>query len=62
MKAYLLTTTALFGLITIVHLLRVAGEGTHLGHDPWFLLITLAAAGLCVWAAVLLRRWSRRGT
>ena len=61
-KAYLLTTTILFGLLAIMHALRVVSEGAHVGHDPWFLLITLTAAGRCVWSAVLLRRLSRSGT
>ena len=27
-----------------------------LASDPWFILITLASTGLCLWAFVLLRR------
>jgi len=55
MKAYLITTGTLFGLLTIVHLWRVIEEWPHLGTDPWFLIITLVAAALCVWAWRLFR-------
>ena len=50
MKAYLITTGTLFGLLTIVHFLRAIEEWPHIATDPWFLVITLVAAGLCVWA------------
>jgi predicted Co/Zn/Cd cation transporter (cation efflux family) len=60
MKAYLMTTLVIFGLITIAHLARVLAEGTHLVRDPWYIALTLAAAALCVWAALLLRRLSER--
>ena len=62
MKAYVMTTGALFGLLTLVHLWRAIEEGRHVATDPWFLLITIAAAGLCLWACRLLwlaRRQSR---
>ncbi|MGE5278415.1 MAG: hypothetical protein ACM3SU_15585 [Acidobacteriota bacterium] len=50
MKAYLATTGAVFGVITLAHLWRTTGEG------PWFLLLTAAAAAFGVWAWRLLRR------
>ena len=59
MKAYLLTTGVLFGLITVAHLARIVDEWPHLATDPWFLLLTLAAAGFCVWAWHLFRRTAR---
>jgi len=55
MKAYVMTTGALFGLLTFVHILRIIEEGSHLATDPWYILITAAAAALCVWAWRLLR-------
>ncbi len=58
MKAYLMTTGALFGLLTVVHLWRVTEE-THLATDPWYIFITVAAAALCLWAWRLLRRSAR---
>jgi len=54
MKAYVMTTGAIFGLITLAHLLRVMAEGPHLATDPVFILLTVAAAALCLWAGRLL--------
>ena len=54
MKAYVTTTGAVFGLITLAHLLRVVAEGPHLATEPWFVLLTVAAAALCLWAGRLL--------
>jgi protein-S-isoprenylcysteine O-methyltransferase Ste14 len=55
MKAYVMTTGAVFGLLTLVHLLRMIME-PHLATDPLYVLITAAAGGLCLWAWRLLRR------
>jgi NO-binding membrane sensor protein with MHYT domain len=54
MKTYVMTTGALFGLLTVVHLLRMFEERQFLT-DPWYLLITAAAAGMCVWSCYVLR-------
>lgn len=59
MKAYLVTTGAVFGLIVLAHLLRIVDEGSHLLRDPWWVLLTLAAAALSLWAWRLLRLSSR---
>ena len=59
MKAYVTSTGALFGLLTLAHLLRIFREGPHLATDPWYVLITLAAAALCLWAWRLLRLSTR---
>jgi hypothetical protein len=56
MKAYVMTTGALFGLLTLAHLLRIVQEGRHLATDPFYILITVAAAALGLWAWRLLRR------
>ena len=56
MKAYVMTTGAVFGLLTVAHIWRVIEEGSHLATDPWYLLITAAAAALCLWAVRLLWR------
>lgn len=58
MKAYVTTTGIVFGLITVAHIWRVAEEGPQLAAKPWFILITLAAVALCLWACRLL--WSGR--
>jgi hypothetical protein len=54
MKAYITTTGILFGLLAVVHLLRIFAE-RHLATDPVYILITAAAAALSVWAFRLLR-------
>ena len=59
MKAYVITTGAVFGLLTLAHIWRVFAEDPHLAKDPWFVLITVAAAALCLWAWRLFRLSSR---
>jgi len=59
MKAYVMTTGAVFGLLTLVHLWRIIVEGLHLATDPLYVLITFAAGGLCLWACLLLRLSTR---
>lgn len=54
MKAYLVVTAVLFGLLAIIHLWRVIEESATLARDPWFLVITAIAALLCGWAVRLL--------
>ena len=54
MRIYVATTGTLFGLITIAHVLRMSAE-RHLATDPWYLLLTAAAAALCLWAVRVLR-------
>jgi hypothetical protein len=50
MRAYVGTTGVIFGLLVLAHVWRAVVEGPHLATDPWYVLITLAAAGLCLWA------------
>ncbi len=59
MKAYLITTGTVFGLITLAHIWRVQAEGLHLATDPVFLGLTVLTAVLCFWAFRLLSRLSR---
>ena len=56
MRAYVVTTGILFGLLTLAHLLRMLYESPALATDPGYLLITAASAALCVWACVLVLR------
>ena len=58
-RAYLFTTGAVFGIITIAHIWRLMAESRALAHDPWFILMTLVTAGLCVWAVRLYRLTAR---
>ena len=59
MKAYVMTTGAVFGLLTLAHIWRAIEEGPHLATEPWYVLITVAAAVLCLWALRLLWRSPR---
>jgi hypothetical protein len=55
MRAYVMTTGILFGLIAVAHVWRVFEEGAGLAADPFFILLTVAAAALCLWAWRLIR-------
>ena len=59
MKTYVMTTGTVFGLLTLVHIWRGVEEGPQLAKDPWFVLITVAAATLCLWAWGLVLRSPR---
>jgi hypothetical protein len=59
MRAYVMITGILFGLIALVHGWRVVAERGGPATDPWFILITIVALGLCLWAWRLLRRTPR---
>jgi len=54
MRAYVMTTGVVFGLLTLAHLWRIIVE-RHLATDPIFIVITVIAASLCVWAWRVLR-------
>lgn len=59
MKAYLIITGIIFGLITALHIWRMIAEGPQTAKDPFFIFLTLLAAGLCIWACRLLKTSSR---
>lgn len=59
MRAYVTTSGAIFGLLVLAHVLRIMAEGAHLMRDPWFVLATIAPAGLCLWALSVLRLSAR---
>lgn len=59
MKAYIITTGTIFGLIVVGHFCRLFVEGTNVAKDPVFLFFTLLAASLCFWAGWLLKRGPR---
>jgi len=58
-KAYLITTGILFGLLALAHFLRTIAEWSRLAEDPWFILvgpgIGVVAAALCFWEWRLFR-------
>jgi hypothetical protein len=55
-RAYLIVTRIVFGLILAAHVARVVVEGLNPLQDPWFFLTSLAALALLVWASWLLWR------
>ena len=59
MRAYVITTGIVFALLIVAHIWRVIEEGSQLMKQPPFILTTLAAAALFVWAMSLLRRSPR---
>ncbi len=59
MKMYVVTTGAIFGLLTLAHVWRMVEEGAHLAADPFFVLVTLASAVLCLWARRVFRLSAR---
>ncbi len=59
MKAYVITTGAVFGLLVVAHIWRAIEEGPALFKDPFYIVITIAAAALCFWAWRVLRLMRR---
>ena len=59
MKAYVMTTGALFGLLTLAHIWRIIEESPGLATNPWYILISVISAALSLWAWLLLRRPTR---
>lgn len=59
MKAYVVTTGVVFALLIVAHIWRAAVEGAGLAKEPAFIISTLIAAALCVWAWRVFRRLPR---
>jgi hypothetical protein len=53
MRAYVITTGAIFGLVIVAHVWRAIEEGPHRVTDPFFILITALAVTLFLWACNL---------
>jgi hypothetical protein len=56
MRAYIGITGLIFALMFAAHVARVWAEGAGLLREPFFILITIAALALSVWAVVLLTK------
>ena len=56
MRAYVMTTGVIFFLLVIAHVWRMFAESWRLAREPEYIVITLIALGLSVWALRLLRR------
>jgi len=52
-------TGAVFGLLVVAHIWRAIEEGPGVVKNPFYIIITIAAAGLCLWAWRLLRLMPR---
>jgi hypothetical protein len=63
MRAYLITTGALFGVLALAHAWRTWAEWQRLAVDPGFIVegpgIGIIAAALCIWAWRLFRAAAR---
>jgi hypothetical protein len=59
MRAYLIVTGIVFGLITLAHVARLFAEGFGPAKEPAFVLLTIIAAALSFWAFRLLPRAPR---
>jgi hypothetical protein len=60
MKAYVIITGLIFGLLAVAHVLRMLTENAALVRDPFYVAITAAAAALCGWSVYVLRRLRAR--
>ncbi|MET0212841.1 MAG: hypothetical protein ABW292_07560 [Vicinamibacterales bacterium] len=58
MRAYVLTTGVIFGIVTLAHVWRMIEEKP-MATEPWYILITVATGALCLWAWRVLRRAGR---
>ena len=58
MRAYVITTGLVFALLVVAHIWRVMEE-RHLARDPAFLLTTVVATALSLWAWRVVRRIPR---
>jgi hypothetical protein len=59
MRAYVITTGVIFGLLTLMHVWRVWVEGPQLARSPIFIVLTVLSAALCGWAWRLVKTSSR---
>jgi ammonia channel protein AmtB len=55
MKAYIITSGVIFGLVTVAHICRFVAEGSRLATEPIFDILTFLAAALCFWAFRVLK-------
>jgi hypothetical protein len=55
MRPYVIVTGVLFGLVTLAHIWRLTEEPDLL-KQPFFIVITLAAAAMCLWSFRAARR------
>jgi hypothetical protein len=56
MKTYVAVTGTVFALLALAHLWRLYEEGAGPTRTPFFVVITVLAAGFAVWAWRLVRK------
>ena len=56
MRRYVIASGALFALLALAHIARLAMEGSGPLRNPFFIVITIVATALATWAVLLLRR------
>jgi hypothetical protein len=54
-KAYVITSGTIFALLVLAHLWRAAVEGARMYTDPAFIVVTILALAMCIWAWRVLR-------
>lgn len=59
MKAYVITTGTVFGLIVVAHIWRAVAEGPDIANNPAYIILTVAAATLSLWAWRVLKAMPR---
>jgi hypothetical protein len=59
MRAYLIVSGTVFALMLLAHGVRLVVDGPQIAAEPVFVLTTLLAAGLSVWAWRLVRSLQR---
>jgi hypothetical protein len=57
-RSFIAIAGLIFGFLVVVHVARIAFEGTGPLHDPFFVGITLVALAAAIWSAMLLRKGS----
>jgi hypothetical protein len=55
-RAYIATAGTIFAAIFIIHVARIAFEGSGPLRDPFFVGATIVALAAAIWSVVLLRR------
>lgn len=54
MRAYVMTSGSLFGLLVLAHVARLFAEGAGVLESPMFVVTSLLAAGMAAWAVRVL--------
>ena len=61
MRAYVVTTAVMFGLLVCAHIARLAVQGPRAFQSPVFVVASILSIGMLAWSILVYRRL-RRGT